>query len=625
MRIDRNEAPRRVHIARSPAIRILIGAWVAVGLLAAPCSIANLAPGDALAAAKSKAPASQTKAAAAKATAKSGEPEKTLRGAVRAGKFSGLRWPTLTDVKADLERLYEPGGYAALWTEDRAATPAARALVRRLAAADSLGLEPADYDAEWLERMAGELSAAGGNAGDAARFELTLSVAALRYATALRRGRVDPRATGADYRDLADTEWVAAETVRELRDEARQAEVLSALEPDDDHYRALVRVLGRYRTLAKDPTFERDLDLPEAAHPGARLPAPGRLRHLLEATGDIERVSGRVRVGGGPYSKELVDGVKRFQRRHGLLPDGILWSNTIDELKRPFRSRVRQIELALERWRWLPPLEDVPPIVVNVPAFRLYAPSEVPARDGGGLAMDVLVGSAEANPTPLFADSMKYVVFRPYWELPLEIMLHEFGPRAEWDAVNLERLGFVIVDESDPKHHLPLTPENLERMGKGYRMRQLPGPNNALGLVKFMFPNPYDIYLHDTSVPGMFAFTRRDMSHGCIRVSEPVALAVHVLRDVPGWDEERVKAAMEGTEDDVRVDLPVPLPVLIVYATAEATERGEVRFYPDVYRLDRELNELLSRGYPYARGALKPRDKLAQGRISTEAPSGMTR
>jgi len=146
---------------------------------------------------------------------------------------------------------------------------------------------------------------------------------------------------------------------------------------------------------------------------------------------------------------------------------------------------------------------------------------------------------------------------------------------------------------------LPMTPENLERIGRSLRVRQLPGPQNALGLVKFLLPNAHNVYLHDTAQKGLFAKARRDFSHGCIRLSDPVALAAHVLRDQPAWTIERIHTAMDDGEDNVRVDLSRPVPVCIVYTTAITRENGEVYFYSDIYGLDKTLDQLLRKGYPY--------------------------
>jgi murein L,D-transpeptidase YcbB/YkuD len=156
----------------------------------------------------------------------------------------------------------------------------------------------------------------------------------------------------------------------------------------------------------------------------------------------------------------------------------------------------------------------------------------------------------------------------------------------------------LVSGESDQAAVLPASRENRAQIGKELRLRQLPGPRNALGLVKFVLPNAHDVYLHDTPAKGLFAQTRRDLSHGCIRLSDPVALATHVLRDQPEWTVEHIRAAMNG-EDNTKVNLSRPVPVCIVYATAIARENGEVYFYPDIYNLDEELDQLLANGYPY--------------------------
>jgi len=294
-----------------------------------------------------------------------------------------------------------------------------------------------------------------------------------------------------------------------------------------------------------------------------------------------------------------VAAVKQFQTRQGFEPDGVIGPATIGRLSRPFDQRVRQIELALERFRWLPVSFTAPPIIVNIPAFRLFAFRGLTDREDNMLAMDVVVGAAYDKHTPVFAADMRYLIFRPYWEVPVSIMTAELGPKALSDPEFLQREGMVLVSgESDRAPELPATPENLARIGNGLRLRQLPGAQNALGLLKFVLPNAHDVYMHDTAARGLFAKARRDFSHGCIRLSDPVALAAHVLRDQPEWTAERIRAAMNG-EDDMRVNLLRPVPVCIVYSTASASDNGDVYFYPDIYDLDRELDQLLKKGYPY--------------------------
>lgn len=527
------------------------------------------------------------------------DPAMTLRALAQAGNHPELRWPDFTDFRSELERLYGRAGWRPLWFAGGRPSDAAIQLIGRLANSDSLGLEPVDYDAAWLARGVGDFMEPRRAPGsyDVARFDLALSVAAVRFVSALHRGRVDPRALNAALfipRPSLPTEMA----VDSLRDPAEQGRVLERLQPRFHHYQLLKNALVRYRSMALDSGLVPLPELPPVVRPGMRLRAAGRLRHLLEATGDMVRTRS-LAAADTFYSRDLVAGIQQFQRRQGFEADGIIGPATIARLNRPFDQRVRQIELTLERWRWLPASFTAPPILVNIPAYRLFAFTSFSDREDSMLAMDVVVGSAFKNDTPVFAAEMRYLVFRPYWEVPVRIMVEELGPKAFRDPEFLEREGMILVQgESDSDAALPPTTENLERIGKDLRVRQLPGLQNALGLVKFVLPNAYNVYLHDTAAKGLFARARRDLSHGCVRVRDPVALAVHLLRDQPRWTPARIREAMD-TEDNRRVDLARPVPVYIVYATAIAHDRGDVYFYSDVYGLDRKLDELLRRGYPY--------------------------
>jgi len=213
------------------------------------------------------------------------------------------------------------------------------------------------------------------------------------------------------------------------------------------------------------------------------------------------------------------------------------------------------------------------------------------------MAMDALLVRAYNTQTPLFTETMKYVIFRPYWEVPYSIATKEIRPKAQRDPGWLARNDYELVQGTTV---VPATASAVASIGRGVRVRQKPGPDNALGRVKFMLPNPHSVYLHDTNAKGRFAAERRDFSHGCIRVADPVALLRHVLRHQPEWTPERIETAMNA-ERPLQVNLARPVPVLVVYATAVAQENRRLNLYPDVYGLDRELAELLARGYPHAR------------------------
>jgi murein L,D-transpeptidase YcbB/YkuD len=524
--------------------------------------------------------------------------EPFVRAMVREARHPEIRWPDFPDFQDELERLYRRSSWRPIWFAGNLPKKSATGLIARLSGADSLGLDPADYEAPWLaSKAAGFSLLRTPTPEEVARFDVGLSIAAARFVAALQRGRVRPRAAGVQLPVPSDS--MAVETaVEALTEEERQKSILDGIQPRFRHYRLLKAALARYRSLARDSTLARIPALSGTVKPGARFPGALALRRLLEATGDMGPAARGQAERVQTYTPDLVEGVRRFQRRHGIVPNGVIDGMTAAELERPFADRARQIELTLERWRWLPASFPEPPIVVDIPAFKLAALRGPGDREEDALVMDVVVGDAYENRTPAFRDVMEYVIFRPFWEVPVSIVKEELIPKEREEPSSLERDGMVLVEgEGESAAVVPVTPEALERVGTDLRLRQLPGPGNALGRIKFVLPNAHNVYLHDTPAKGLFGRTRRDLSHGCIRVSDPVGLAAHVLRHQPGWTPEKIRAAMEG-EDDKRVNLERPVPVYIVYATAVAVESGNVYFYSDIYGLDRELDALLRKGYP---------------------------
>jgi murein L,D-transpeptidase YcbB/YkuD len=257
-------------------------------------------------------------------------------------------------------------------------------------------------------------------------------------------------------------------------------------------------------------------------------------------------------------------------------------------------ARVRKINLTLERWRWLPAFQT-PPIIVNIPEFRLFAFRRITDRAADILQMDVIVGRTfPRTRTPVFAADMKSVIFRPYWDVPRSITLGEMLPKIRANPGYLASQHLEIVSNGPRAAVLPATPAGLEALAAGTaRLRQQPGPDNALGLIKFDLPNFHSVYLHSTPAQQLFRRSRRAFSHGCIRVSDPVALASYVLRETPGgWTPARIEAAMHGSETR-RVALAKPIRVMILYGTVLAKEDGEVLFFDDLYGQDRRLERLL--------------------------------
>jgi murein L,D-transpeptidase YcbB/YkuD len=289
--------------------------------------------------------------------------------------------------------------------------------------------------------------------------------------------------------------------------------------------------------------------------------------------------------------------VKHFQLRHGLDASGRIDAPTLKQLNTPLRQRVIQLELSLERWRWLPHQFERPPVVVDIPAFRLYAANE---KYGVDFSMKVVVGRAYRHKTPVFASEIKSVIFRPYWNVPVEIQREEIVPHVEKDSSYLTKNSYEVVDShGNVVSDGAVNDEILEKLRSGkLAVRQKPGPDDALGLIKFEFPNKYDVYMHDTPAKSLFSRSRRDFSHGCIRVEDAVALASWVLRDDPKWTPETIRAAMDG-EETFEVKIKNPIPVLILYGTAIALENGEVQFYDDIYGYDAELERTLAQSYTH--------------------------
>ena len=531
---------------------------------------------------------------ARQASPRAAPPAAVLQELVGTAHHPDLRWSDFSDVQPDLTRLYEERGWTSLWFAGDTLTRQARGLVRVLQEATIRGLDPSDYDAEWLASYAGQTGPS--DSAVAAKVELGLSVAATRYVRALRFGRISPEAVHATFRLPRDSLDVPG-TVAALAQSDVPNAILRSLEPPFIHYWLVMAALTRYRELTRDSFLVNLPPIPRRLRPGQPYGGVPMLRRLLRVLGDY-RDTLPPPILDTLYSGEVVEGVKRFQMRQGFTPDGIMGDSTLARLDNPFQQRIRQMELTLERWRWMPRRFSAPPIIVNIPAFRLYAFSSLDLDEETMLGMNVVVGTAFKTETPVFASALEYLTFSPYWDVTPTIARKEIKPAAVKKPEFLTRNRYELVEQGEV---VPPWPENIARIGQGVRVRQQPGAHNALGLVKFIMPNDFQVYLHDTPARAMFERTRRDASHGCIRVGDPFALARFLLRDQPEWTVERIMAAMTAGEPTT-VRFQSPVPVYITYASAVARPSGEVFFYPDIYGHDRTLDRLLQKGYPYRVG-----------------------
>jgi murein L,D-transpeptidase YcbB/YkuD len=469
---------------------------------------------------------------------------------VSSNRHAAQRWPQLSDVAIDLRTVYATSTWSPLWTQGGRPTASARAMLDQLAHIDSRGLEPADYDVSTLGLLAQELDVgASGPATPAAiaEYDVMLSTAALRALRSLQYGRVSARVAHAQLR-LPHDPWDAPAALRALATSTNAAQHFADAEPPYQHYRLLVNALARYRALASDTT---------------------QLRTTL-----------------------------RDSTRKQRTPESMA------SLRRRLDTRIQQITTTLERWRWLPHRFAVPPIIVNIPAFELYAFRASGDRERDVLRMDVVVGKAYDHKTPVFSGAVQHVIFSPYWDVPPSIARKELLPKARRDLDYLARNEYEIVGSNEQV--IATTYDAVEAVSaERARIRQRPGKENALGGVKFIFPNEFNVYMHDTPAQSLFERARRDFSHGCIRLSQPAALAALLLRDQAGWDSTRIATEMQRGVP-LQVPLTTPVPVHVVYATAIAREDGSVVFHEDIYGHDRHLRSLLKGGYPYPASDRRP-------------------
>lgn len=521
-----------------------------------------------------------------------------IQAIAASGRLADLHAPDFSDYQKLVVELYQPGNYAPVWVRGGQPTSQALAVIAALEGSLQKGLNPDDYDASlWAGRLAA-LKAGSGDANTTAKFDAALTVAAMRYVSDLHIGRVNPK----HFQFGIDVEQKKYDLpqffLTEILNSGDVAKALKEVEPQYYFYQRAEAALQNYlKLVAVYPTDT----LPEVAKsvaPGDAYAGVASIEKRLQLLGDLP-ANAAVDTASGIYGGALVDGVKRFQVRHGIAPDGKLGKDTLAQLNAPISKRIMQLSDSLERWRWLPSNFALLPVAVNIPGFKLrvFNPDHSVA-----LTMNVVVGRALRTQTPVFADLMKYIVFRPYWNIPPSIVRSEVAPGIAKDPGGyLARKDFEITDSTGKViTGGAVSAEVLAQLRAGRLMiRQRPGPKNALGLVKFIFPNTNNVYLHSTPSPELFDRSRRDFSHGCVRVQKPAELAAFLLKDQPKWTLDAVKAAMESGPDNQQVNLTTPVPVILIYMTAVVDEDGQVYFYDDIYGHDQSLNAVLVKGPPY--------------------------
>jgi L,D-transpeptidase YcbB len=493
--------------------------------------------------------------------------------------------PVEEHVWEHVRAIYTAREHAPVWIDGGRPNDRARALLSHLSSVHEDGLRVEDYQPDRMEQQLGSLSGSDPSAEATLEAELRLTSLFVQYGEDMLTGRIAPRSVEQSWHIDPSEPDIDSLLVRIVRAEDFERG-LASLRPRDEAYAGLRRSLARYREIGERGGWP-SVASGSVLTPGdssERVPA---VRARLAAEGFIphRRIADSLL-----YDEDLAGAVYQFQRRYGIARDSALGPETRRTMNVTVEERIRQIEANMERWRWLPHGFESRYLLVNVPAFRLHA------YEGGEAVMDmaVIVGE-EYTATPVFADSMSFLEFYPYWHIPMSIARRDILPAAARDPGHLARNGYEIVrqwtNDAQPIPVSSLGRSQLQPRNFPYRLRQRPGPTNALGKVKFMFPNEFAIYLHDT--PGQQLFDRRvrTFSNGCIRVENPVALAEWVLAPNGGWDRSRIRSAMEGPTR--RVDLEQKVPIYIVYLTTYV-EGDELFFRQDIYDRDARLMATLS-------------------------------
>jgi murein L,D-transpeptidase YcbB/YkuD len=498
----------------------------------------------------------------------------------------------------EMRRFYEKRGFTPAWSDASGPLPRAQELIQAIAPLGIEGVATSRYEPEKLEALRKEVDAFESFEDPRAQrrladLDVELTNTFLTLATHLSAGRLQPEKLRVDWYTKPRNVDLDARLEQALAQEGNVTKTLRDLTPPHEDYARLRQALGKYHEIAKNggwPAVPAGVELKK----GATGEPVRALRLRLAATGDLPAESPKgqsAQPAPSPvYDDAAAAAVSRFQQRHGLEVTGTVDKETLAELNVPVEDRIRQMQVNMERWRWMPATLGDRYIYVNVPEFQFRL------IEGGKTAMEmrVVVGKDQSR-TPAFSDKMTYMEINPTWNLPGTIVNNEILPKVASNPGYLASHDMEVVKgwgESEEVVDSSLAAE-AGKPGSPYRIRQRAGQANPLGKVKFMFPNEFDIYLHDTPADHLFSRTERDFSHGCIRLEKPMELAQYLLKDDPKWTPQAIQAAF-ASDEHASIPLPKPLPVHILYWTAWVDKDGTVEFRKDVYGHDETLEKAIA-------------------------------
>lgn len=516
-----------------------------------------------------------------------GETEQVADSAYRAAIAEEVQMLDSTSAVASAYREVE---FSPFWTTLEGGSAHADSLLAILERAERDGLDPAAYPTSSLRQTLRQLENGSPSRARLAQAEIQMSEAFEAYAYDLGQGRADPSDALADWH-LERTPLEIGPLLVALSQGESPRGVLDRAAPPHEEYARLRDVLHEYQAVAQRggwPTVAPGSTITR----GERSAAVVTLGRRLSLAGHAPASAGRDSL----YDEEIASAIARFQERHNLTRDSVIGPNTLDQLNVSVEDRIQTVALNMERWRWMPDSLGARHIRVNVPEFRV----RVFDNDQVAMQMEVIVGKTyKDRGTPLFSDQMSHVIFNPYWNIPHGIAVEEIIPKARENPAYLAENDYEIVETYGPGGDpLPVTRANIEAVADGsLRLRQDNGPGNSLGQVKYMFPNQFSIYLHDTPADHLFDRVERDFSHGCIRLEKPVEFGTYVFAYDEQWDRQRIQAAFDGDEWE-RVELDRSIPVFILYWTARTTPDGDVQFFEDIYDFDAKVAAALDETQP---------------------------